>query len=156
MRILTVRQPWAWAIIHGYKDVENRVTNIAGDYTGPMAIHAGLAWDDDGPFHPAMAAAFSIENVWDVELERGAIIGVVDLVRSHPGTVTKGPHFGRVASCFEPGKEYGLCSSWAEHDHHHLQLANPRPLANPIPFKGALGLRRLDAETIAAIEKELS
>lgn len=32
MRILTVRQPWAWAIIHGGKDVENRTRNVAGDY----------------------------------------------------------------------------------------------------------------------------
>ena len=30
MRVLTVRQPWAWAIIHGGKDVENRVRNLAG------------------------------------------------------------------------------------------------------------------------------
>ena len=43
MRILTVRQPWAWAIIHGGKDVENRVRNIAGDYHGPIAIHAAKA-----------------------------------------------------------------------------------------------------------------
>lgn len=46
MRILTVRQPWAWAIIHGQKDVENRVRNIAGDYRGPVAIHTAL---DDAP-----------------------------------------------------------------------------------------------------------
>jgi hypothetical protein len=24
VRVLTVRQPWAWAIIHGGKDAENR------------------------------------------------------------------------------------------------------------------------------------
>lgn len=47
MRILTVRQPWAWAIIHGGKDVENRVRNIAGDYRGPIAIHVGLQHDHD-------------------------------------------------------------------------------------------------------------
>ena len=29
MRVLTVRQPWAWAIIHGQKDVENRVRSLA-------------------------------------------------------------------------------------------------------------------------------
>ena len=25
-KALSVRQPWAWAIIHGGKDIENRVT----------------------------------------------------------------------------------------------------------------------------------
>ena len=45
LRILTVRQPWAWAIIHGGKGVENRVRNVAGSYRGPVAIHAGLALD---------------------------------------------------------------------------------------------------------------
>jgi hypothetical protein len=39
MRALTVQQPWAWAIVHGGKDVENRTQ--AWGYRGPLAIHAG-------------------------------------------------------------------------------------------------------------------
>lgn len=49
MRILTVRQPWVWAIIHGGKDVENRVRNIAGSYRGPVAIHVALADAEHAP-----------------------------------------------------------------------------------------------------------
>ena len=45
MKAITVRQPWAWAILHGGKDVENRTRNIAGSYRGPLVIHAGLALD---------------------------------------------------------------------------------------------------------------
>ena len=45
MRILTVKQPWAWAIIHGQKDVENRTKSL-GPYRGPVAIHAGLVKPD--------------------------------------------------------------------------------------------------------------
>ena len=48
MRVLTVRQPWAWAIVHGGKDIENRTRNVAGAYRGPVAIHAGLAFDPAG------------------------------------------------------------------------------------------------------------
>jgi hypothetical protein len=49
LRVLTVRQPWAWSLIEGGKDVENRSRNIAGSYRGPVAIHAGLArFEDDG------------------------------------------------------------------------------------------------------------
>jgi hypothetical protein len=32
-RVLTVRQPWASAIIHAGKDVENRTWPTADDYT---------------------------------------------------------------------------------------------------------------------------
>ena len=36
-------------------------------------------------------------------------------------------------------------------DHHHLVLANPRPLATPIPARGRLGLWRPDSDLTAAI-----
>lgn len=36
MRILSVRQPWAWALVDGWKDVENRSWRTA--YRGPIAI----------------------------------------------------------------------------------------------------------------------
>ncbi|MHC4404130.1 MAG: ASCH domain-containing protein [Planctomycetota bacterium] len=39
MKALTICQPWAWAIIHGPKPVENR--GWATKYRGPLAIHAG-------------------------------------------------------------------------------------------------------------------
>jgi hypothetical protein len=39
--ILTVRQPWASAIFHAGKDIENRVWPT--DYRGRLWIHAGLA-----------------------------------------------------------------------------------------------------------------
>jgi len=35
--------------------------------------------------------------------------------------------------------------------YQHLVLANPRPLAEPIPYRGALGLRHLDDDTTARI-----
>ena len=38
MRTLSIRQPWAWLIVHGHKDVENR--EWATDYRGPLLIHA--------------------------------------------------------------------------------------------------------------------
>ncbi len=35
---LSVRQPWAWAIIHAGKDIENRTWRT--DFRGPVCIHA--------------------------------------------------------------------------------------------------------------------
>jgi len=143
MRILTVRQPWAWAIIHGGKDVENRVRNIAGGYRGPVAIHAGLAYDNQWNSYPLALKMNHHEGVhedpqpWRAHL--GAILGVVDLVDVHDLDS---------AACYDD-------TEWAEDGMYHLVLANPRPLTTPIPFRGALGLRRLDEETTAAVWSQI-
>ncbi len=47
MKALSVRQPFAWAIVHGGKDVENR--SWATSYRGPVLIHAGMRWHDVTP-----------------------------------------------------------------------------------------------------------
>lgn len=147
MRIVTVRQPWAWAIVHGGKDVENRLRNIAGGYRGPIAIHAGKAFDDAGWDHRALAPILEDALLNDVEIDfvPGAIIGVVDLIDVHDGR-DEALHTkdGEVIAT-------RLCSSWAEPDVKHLVLAHPRPLADPIPYLGALGLRHLDDDTTARI-----
>ena len=124
MRAITVRQPHAWAIIHGGKDVENRSRNIAGSYRGPVAIHAGLAkFEQGGMSSEAHRRAHGSEV--GTEIVFGALIGVVDLVEVHDGNECNAGW---------------LCSLWAMHDHQHLVLSNPRPLAKPISYKGALGL----------------
>ena len=47
MIALSIRQPWAWLIVNGYKDVENR-TRFALKYRGqPILIHAGKAMTKD-------------------------------------------------------------------------------------------------------------
>lgn len=148
MRILTVRQPWAWAIIHGGKDVENRVRNLAGEYRGPVAIHAGKSYDSawqsrvlDDAMQSSGARREPGDPPWWGNL--GAIIGVVDLVDVHLDTDHE-DDAGMPSVC--------RCrSSWAEAGAHHLVLANPLALVEPIPYKGALGLRELDAATVALI-----
>lgn len=154
MRILTVRQPWAWAIIHGGKDVENRVRNVAGDYRGPIAIHAGLA-----PFEQGNMAGHLHKDMHggeiDTQIVYGAIIGVVDIVDVHGVIETDGRfHCETVATPTVP-EAAGACSRWAEKDTKHVVFANPRPLAEPIPYKGALGLRELPADVVARIEAAL-
>ena len=61
LRVLTVRQPWAWSLIEGGKDCENRVRNIAGSYRGPVAIHAGLARFEDDGLWPVRKAIKSLD-----------------------------------------------------------------------------------------------
>jgi hypothetical protein len=155
MRVLTVRQPWAWAIIHGGKNVENRTSNIAGDYHGPIAIHTALTYDaswSSRTLDDAMQATGArldptgAPMPWWTNL--GTIIGIVDLTDVHK------------AAGFNPGElnlcaPHGLCSPWAEPDTHHLTLKNPRALAEPIPYRGSLGLRTLDELTTTAVMEGL-
>ena len=72
MKAITVRQPWAWAIIFAGKDIENRSWYTR--YRGPVAIHAGMGYKTDC-FCPEVSARPERED-----LEFGAILGVVELV----------------------------------------------------------------------------
>ena len=43
MKVLSIRQPWAWAIVRNWKTVENR--DWRTNYRGHLAIHAPLTED---------------------------------------------------------------------------------------------------------------
>lgn len=160
MRILTVRQPWAWAIIHGGKDVENRPRNIAGGYRGPIALHAGKTFDDSAWDHHVLGPMLdnALRRGDEIEFTPGAVIGVVDLVGVHKVIETDGRAHCEPVRPPQQDAVSGACSSWAQREAHHLVLANPRPLAEPIPYTGALGLRNLaarDPETVLAITRQI-
>lgn len=145
-RILTVRQPWAWAIIHGGKNVENRSTNIAGDYRGPVLIHVAKAYADNWQSQVLAGIMNRHDGVYDEPQpwhdHAGEIVGVVDLVAVHRA---EGTPQGITADFIRDTSFYALngpCSPWAEANAHHLVFENPRALDEPIPYRGALGLRR--------------
>jgi len=76
---LSVRQPWAWAILNG-KDIENR--NWRRAYRGPIALHAaaGMTLTE---YREAMAFIRLVAPDLDLPgldmLDRGGIIGVVEI-----------------------------------------------------------------------------
>lgn len=141
MRILTVRQPWAWALIYGGKDIENRSRNIAGSYRGPVGIHAGV-----GPYVKFTPAGQALRDAHGTEvsttLHYGAVIGVVDLENV-------------VAPEHCPDADGATCSPWCIPGHHHLWVANPRPLRTPVPATGRLGLWTPDEQLLVAIEEQI-
>ena len=81
---LSVRQPWAWLILHGGKDIENRTWTTR--HRGPTAIHASQGMTRAEYEN----AVFSVEHQVDPtladaippahELERGGIVGAVEIV----------------------------------------------------------------------------
>lgn len=117
---LTIRQPWAWSIINGGKDVENR--SWLADYRGPLAIHVSafrnwraiggcLEWIQQ---HVPLARIPSRE---ELELSLGCIVGIVDVV-----------------DCVRHSS-----SKWATPDDWHWVLKNPNRV-RPVPYKGRLRL----------------
>lgn len=136
VRVLTVRQPWAWAIIHGGKDVENRVRNVAGAYRGPVAIHAALGVGTDQEFLDNTDRVARLGPPVPFGLAYGAIIGVVDLGGTHLGS--------RRPDCcwYDDRGMQDRCSPWGESDRFHLELANPRAMEQTLAWTGGLGLRK--------------
>ena len=108
---LTVKQPWAWAIMHAGKDVENRSRTT--HYRGRLLIHAGKGWSKEGA---QWLADRGIEVPDRADLPAGCIIGSVDVV----------------------GSTQTSTSEWAMEGHHHWELANPTHVQTTIPCRGSL------------------
>ncbi|EMX9180730.1 ASCH domain-containing protein [Citrobacter sedlakii] len=51
MKAISVRQPWAWLIVNGYKDIENRSRETY--YRGPVLIHASAHRPTQAEIHEA-------------------------------------------------------------------------------------------------------
>lgn len=47
MKALSIQQPFAWLIVNGLKDIENRKWTTG--YRGLILIHAGKTWDESIP-----------------------------------------------------------------------------------------------------------
>lgn len=80
MRTLSIRQPWAWLIVQGHKDVENR--EWATDYVGPLLIHASKT-AAKGEYLALRETLHEEMGILVPELqaiERGGIVGMVDLL----------------------------------------------------------------------------
>lgn len=78
MKCLSIRQPWAWLIVNGYKDVENRSWRT--QYRGEFLVHAAK-----GMTRPEYAAASQLALSQGItlpafeDLERGGVVGIATL-----------------------------------------------------------------------------
>jgi hypothetical protein len=119
-RALSIRQPWAWAILHAGKDVENRgarAVTLGAMTTGPVAVHAskGMTRDEYEGAARFMASLGAVCPPPD-DLVRGAIVGAVHVT--------------------------AIVEEWASpwfFGPRGLVLLAPTALATPIPVGGELG-----------------
>lgn len=119
MKTISVRQPWAWLIIYGGKDIENR--DWPTRYCGPLAIHAAKGmtvqeYEDSYDFVNSFDRRLASKIPAFPELVRGAVIGTVIL---HDCVTADG-------------------SNWFQGIYGFI-LTDPKPM-DPVFVKGALGL----------------
>lgn len=92
MKALSIRQPWAWLIVHGHKPVENRTW--ATPYRGEVLIHAGKVFDAEGL--ASVHSAFpQLRALLPQQYDLGGIVGVATItacVQAHPSAWFTGPH----------------------------------------------------------------
>lgn len=108
MKALSIRQPWAWLIVHGYKDIENR--DWPTHFRGRFLIHAGKTmrradYDEAVDFARSLNPCRKCIPIpaFD-DLPRGGFVGLADLVRctdSHASPWFTGP-FGFVLANAQP------------------------------------------------------
>lgn len=153
MRALTVQEPWASAIIYGPKDVENRPWATA--HRGTLWIHAAKrvdwsasrdAWLAAGLPPPPSSGRFD-RSAWTGSLPLGKVIGSVEMTDCHP--------LYKDCNLFT-GIPQVTCSPWAIWGQCHWMLDGKRPLPEPVPCRGSLGLWRLPEDIAAKVQAQLA
>lgn len=123
MKALSIKQPWAWLIVNGYKDIENR--DWATKFRGPLLIHAGLKFHHEGlewvrenfpriPL-PGDSEKFSRDD-WDL----GGIVGKAE-----------------ITDCVDESRSKWFCGDYG------FVLKNGKKLPF-VPLKGMLGFFEVD------------
>ncbi|MHC5770842.1 MAG: ASCH domain-containing protein [Nostoc sp.] len=125
MKALSVRQPWAWAIIYALKNVENRGWPI--HYRGDILIHAAkTCTKKDYQLAREFCHSMGVVTPELISLRRGQVIGIVTIVDCK---------FSQVAS------------GWGMPGQYHWKLENPREIT-PIPYIGRLGIFEVPDELV--------
>ncbi len=127
VRALTLLNPWAHAIAHEGKTVENR-SWMPPEGIDRFLIHAGKGWDEFAELPGA--------DRWPVQA--GAIVAVVDLLFA----------CGDSPLC-------GCDPQWAMGDQKHWNLKLVHTLKTPVPCRGALGLWRPTRDLIEAVRTDV-
>jgi hypothetical protein len=96
MKALSIRQPWAWLVVNGWKNIENRERRFK--HRGPLLIHAS-AWMTPEDYE---ACRIFVDGICDdlampdiPDLPRGGIVGevvVLDCVEWHSSAWFTGPY----------------------------------------------------------------
>lgn len=178
MKALSIRQPWAWAILNAGKRVENREWDPHGGNVGQarnlieatVLIHAGKGCTVDEyegavDFLRDVYAAQPWEGSTVVPrlknpaLTRGALVArarLADLITTDefghrwPSLAGSEAAFCQLCRRYQAAADFRCpkADPWAIPGCVGLVLADVEPLGEPIPFKGALGFFNVPDELL--------
>lgn len=124
---LSIRQPWAWLIVHGYKDIENR--DWYTTFRGRLLVHAGQTLTRR--YYEETCAELDVVGLIPHDMPaysdmlRGGFVGwtrVVDCVEEHP-------------------------SPWKQEGTYGFVLRDSRPIPF-VTWKGRLGFFNVPRESV--------
>ena len=105
MKALSIRQPWAWLIVHGGKDIENRSWHTK--FRGRFLVHAAKGMTSD---EFTQALLYCVDHGLTLpdrnDMQHGGIIGSVELVDSLD--TSSSPWYKHT----EPRSEHTSATSW--------------------------------------------
>lgn len=125
---LSIRQPWAWLIVNGHKDIENR--DWATQFRGELLVHAGLTMPRR--YYDEVVADLTSHGLWPAsapsfdDLPRGGLVG-----------------WTRIVDC-----QQDHSSPWKQDGTHGFVLERSRPIPF-LPWKGRLGFFNVPREAVA-------
>jgi hypothetical protein len=76
-KVIVVRQPWAWLIVNGYKDVENR--SWATRHRGPLLIQASASLPSKADMEEYRRMCKRRRITLPEEFDTGGIVGMAHL-----------------------------------------------------------------------------
>lgn len=137
-KVLTLWQPWAWAVINGSKRIENRSRPTA--YRGRLLIHVGLGpgpqskWEEYVNEQMDSWPAGHRPQLAELREQRGRVIGEVTLVSTAPNGERP-------------------CDVWAVPGQVGWALASPIAYARPFGLTGQQGLFGLPIDKLPELRR---
>jgi len=122
MKALSIRQPWAWLIVNGYKDIENRTWST--DFRGRIYVQAGKRIKSD-----------DFPEQRDYIRESGLILPEEPPLGAIVGEMT-------ITDCVNISSSPWFCGPYG------FLLTSPVAYEHPITYRGQLGFFEVEEDEI--------
>jgi len=132
-KALSVKQPWCWAILNHYKDIEIRTWNTK--FRGYIALHAGKKIDHND--YILLKEGMDVPLPLESTLETGKILGyayLLDVI-----------HYDEYKRFYDHQERHKNKSSWWNGKQKGFVLQDVTKI-KPIDYKGQLSLFNVDLE----------
>jgi hypothetical protein len=144
VRALTVRQPYADAIAHGAKAVENRTKPLPPKHVGVSVLLHAAKEAHATRITAAGLSEFTGTRITDWTDTRSAILAVIRFRGSHRVTDDQW--------CCRP---WGQVTTRVQPEVWHWEIDQVTRLAQPVPATGALGFWTVPDDVLAAVQRQV-